>query len=314
MAHWTSQYFGNLYHEIYSRHLLDPQRALDEAAFAAHVLDLGRRTVLDLACGYGRHARLLASSNRVYAMDRNIDYVARVKDDLVERLQDKIMPVCGDMRSIPLKEKSVDAAIMLFNSFGYFDAGAETAPVTAAERGAGGQVWKLPNVFYERQLVEKSFGRFSDRVAEENGQRKQSSSHPETSAPQSVENLQVLQEVLRVLKPGGGFLLEVPNPRPLLEAVQDNPRRLMVMEDCEVHEEFEWNSSCRRLLNRTRFLANDREEAATYSLRLYEPAELKALLKQAGFIVRRMYGDYTGDRFRPAASDVLLLHVTRPAR
>ena len=68
MDHWTNRYFGQLYHEIYSQYILEPERALEEAAFAAQVLDLGRRTVLDLACGFGRHARLLAASNRVVAL------------------------------------------------------------------------------------------------------------------------------------------------------------------------------------------------------------------------------------------------------
>jgi len=310
MAHWTSQYFGNLYHQIYSQHLLEPQRALDEAAFAAHVLDLGRRKVLDLACGYGRHARLLASSNKVYALDSNPAYLNAMMAEASDRVSANLIPVCADMRAIPLHDKSVDAVVVLFNSFGYFDAGDESFMSAAPDKSASGQVWKLPNVFYERQLVDPSFGKFRDpmETAGPSGQTNTAGSY------EVVENMQVLQEIFRVMKPGGGMLLEVPNPRPLLEAVEENPRRLMVMQDSEVHEEFEWNPSTRRLLNRTRFVSGEQEEAATYSLRLYEPGELKILLKEAGFIVRRMYGDYSGDRFRFAASDVLLLHVTRPVR
>jgi len=310
MAHWTSQYFGNLYHKIYSQHLLEPQRALDEAAFAAHVLDLGRRKVLDLACGYGRHARLLASSNKVYALDSNRDYLKAMMSEASDRASANLVPVCADMRSIPLHDKSVDSVVVLFNSFGYFDAGNDDIEPIASAKSASGQVWKLPNVFYERQLVDPSFGKFRDPVESATPSTQTESS----GSDEIVENMQVLREALRVLKPGGGMLLEVPNPRPLLEAVEENPRRLMVMQDNEVHEEFEWNPSTKRLVNRTRFVSGEQEEAATYSLRLYEPAELKDLLKEAGFIVRRMYGDYSGDRFKPAASDVLLLHVTRPAR
>ena len=162
MAYWTDKYFGNLYHEIYSQFILDPQRALDEAAFAAQVLDLGRRKVLDLACGYGRHARLLASSNKVYALDNNSGYLAAMNQDLSERIATNLLPVCADMRHIPLADASVDAAIMLFNSFGYFDADAELPSSAPAEKGASGQVWKLPSVFYERQLVDAQFGRFKD--------------------------------------------------------------------------------------------------------------------------------------------------------
>lgn len=320
MAHWTDKYFGTLYHEIYSGYLLDPQRALDEAAFASHVLDLGRRTVLDLACGFGRHARLLASSNRVYALDNNSAYLAEVREGLKERTAKNLLPIHGDMRHIPLLDKSVDAAIMLFNSFGYFESGdeAETEEKTV-EAGASRQVWKLPSVFYERQLVDPSFGRFRDPVLENAAINDAVEAASNASAPVEVsgvegENLAVLREILRVLKPGGGLLLEIPNRRALLEAVEENPRRLMVMEDCEVHEQFEWDASRNRLLNRTRFVSGEREENATYSLRLYEPAELKALVKEAGFRIQRTFGDYAGGRFGARASDVLLVHAVRPAR
>jgi SAM-dependent methyltransferase len=320
MAYWTDKYFGSLYHEIYSGYLLDPQRALDEAAFAAQVLDLGRRTVLDLACGFGRHARLLASSNRVFALDNNGAYVAAVREGLKERTAKNLLPLRGDMRHIPLRDERVDAAIMLFNSFGYFDGGVvDTDDVSPAEAGAGRQVWKLPSVFYERQLVDPSFGRFRDPVLENAAindvvDAAMSNAGPEEGAAGEGENLLVLREILRVLKPGGGLLLEIPNRRALLEAVEENPRRLMVMEDCEVHEQFEWDDSRSRLLNRTRFVSGEREENATYSMRLYEPAEIKALVAEAGFRVRRTFGDYAGGRFGARSSDVLLIHAVRPVR
>jgi ubiquinone/menaquinone biosynthesis C-methylase UbiE len=314
MGHWTNKYFGSLYHEIYSTYLLDPQRALDEAAFAAQVLDLGRRTVLDLACGYGRHSRLLASSNKVYALDNNGDYLRVMREEMPHRMARNLLPLQGDMRQVPLRDKSVDAAIMLFNSFGYFDAGDDDAEPEPVAPKAGGQVWKLPSVFYERQLVDPSFGRFKDPAVGESADNAVEIDTGSANGNNSWENLLVLKETLRVLKPGGGLLLEIPNRRLLLEAVEENPRRLMVMENAEVHEEFEWDSARNRLLNRTRFVSGDRTEAATYSLRLYEPAELKQLVKEAGFRIQRTFGDYEGGRFGPASSDVLLVHATRPSR
>ncbi len=319
MAHWTDKYFGGLYHEIYSGYLLDPQRALDEAAFASQILDLGRRTVLDLACGFGRHARLLASSNRVYALDNNAAYLREVREGLKDRTAKNLMPVHGDMRHIPLLDKSVDAAIMLFNSFGYFDSGEAEPEKTEVTAGAGRQVWKLPSVFYERQLVDPSFGRFRDPVLENAAINDAADAavgggvNAEESGGEG-ENIGVLREIFRVIKPGGGLLFEIANRRALLEAVDENPRRLMVMEDYEVHEQFEWDESRKRLLNRTRFVSGEREENATYSLRLYEPGEIKALVAEAGFRAQRTFGDYEGGRFGARASDVLLVHAVRPVR
>src|SRR5690606_30454942 len=131
----------SLYHEIYSSYLLEPERALEEASFASHVLDLGRRKVLDVASGYGRHARLLASSNQVVALDNNADYAREVRAGAKERVAQRLFPVQGDMRNLPLQSKSMDAAIMLFNSFGYFDSDEEIKLGAGGEKSAGGQVW-----------------------------------------------------------------------------------------------------------------------------------------------------------------------------
>lgn len=311
MNHWTNQYFGQLYHEIYSEYILEPERALEEAAFAAQVLDLGRRQVLDLACGYGRHARLLAASNRVVALDNNGDYVREVSSGANKRVAANLHPVQGDMRQLPLADRSFDAAIMLFNSFGYFDTDSSELEEDAGAEEGQRQVWKLPSVFYERQLVDESFGKFRDPAPSD---KRAESKSATASADNAGENVQVLRETYRVLKPGGGLLLEIPNKRLLLEVVEENPRRLMVMDKCEIHEQFEWREDIGRLVNRTRFVFDDREEASGYSIRLYEPGEVKDLLAGVGFRVRRTYGDYEGNRFGPASSDILLVHATRPVR
>lgn len=316
MNYWTEKYFGSLYHEIYSKHLLDPQRSLEEASFAAHVLDLGRRRVLDVACGFGRHARLLAQSNAVLALDRAGDYLQAARVDLPKRAAKNLALARADMRELPVTSASMDASVMLFNSFGYF--GEDESLDGAQKEGSGikQQVWKLPSVFYERQLVDTSFGRFKDpepaSAADEDGAAEETKDARKDLSADA--NLRVLQEVFRVLKPGGGFLLEVPNRRLLLEAVADNPRRLLVLDEYEIHEQFEWAEDRSRLLCKTRFVAGDREEAASYSLRLYEPEEIRELLALAGFKVLRAYGDYEGSRFGRASSDVMLLHGRKPVR
>lgn len=309
MAYWTDRYFGSLYHEIYSNYLLDPQRAVEEAAFAAQVLDLGRRTVLDVACGFGRHARLLAASNKVIAIDRMADYVRVAREETPPRAKKNMVAVQADMRELPLPNASVDAAVMLFNSFGYFGGGEDD--LEAPEEKASRQVWKLPSVFYERQLVDTSFGTFKDPV--QTGEAESSPDHIE-GAPVVDENGRVLSEILRVLRPGGGLLLEVPNKRLLLEAVEENPRRMMVFDKYEVQEQFEWDAQRSRLLNRTKFVSGDREEASGYSMRLYSPAEIRNLVSESGLKIKRIYGDYDGGRFGPASSDSMVIHASRPVR
>lgn len=314
MSYWTDKYFGSLYHEIYSQHLLDPQAALEEAAFASHVLDLGRRTIIDVACGFGRHGRLLAQSNFVIAVDRAQEYLRAAGEDLPERPARNLRLARADMRDLPVRDGSLDAAVMLFNSFGYFGAD-ESEFDLPAESKPKQQVWKLPSVFYDRELVDTSFGRFKDVVDEGPARSSEGGEGGGVEAAVSEDpNGFVLREICRVLKPGGGLLLEIANKRALLEAVEENPRRLMVLDEYEIHEEFEWRPDVSRLINRTRFVAGEREESAGYSLRLYEPGEIRELLMNAGFRVKRTFGDYEGNRFGPASSNILLLHALKPKR
>lgn len=251
MDNWTKTFFGKLYGEIYRDYLMEPERAYEEVSFLSHTLDLGRRTVLDLACGFGRHSRLLAVSNRVVGIDNNSTYLAMGLENLKPQHRKNYLPVSGDMRQIPCQNASFHAGICLFNSFGYF----------------------------------------SDE-----------------------DNASVLKEIYRVLKPGADFLLEIPNKRLLLEAVAENPNKIMVSQNAEIHEEFHWNLRDNRLENKTTFRLKDEEESGGYRLRLYDPTEIKGIIEEAGFRIIKNYGDYEGDRFRPAESDSLLIHFRRPAR
>src|SRR4051812_44439273 len=60
---WSDRFFGPLCGELYRRHLLDSARTRAEVTFAKKLLRLDRKDVLDLAAGFGRHARLLARTN-----------------------------------------------------------------------------------------------------------------------------------------------------------------------------------------------------------------------------------------------------------
>lgn len=251
MENWTKTFFGKLYGEIYRDYLMEQERAVEEASFVSHVLDLGRRKVLDLGCGYGRHARFLGVSNKVVGVDNNLGYLKMSREKLKPNVERNFLSVAGDMRSLPCGDTGFDAGICLFNSFGYF----------------------------------------SDE-----------------------DNIAVLKEIHRVLKPGGEFIMELPNKRLLLEAVEENPNRIMVTENVEIHEQFVWNLRENRLENTTEFRLGKETEEGRYALRLYDQLEIKGLLQDAGFRIVKVYGDYEGDRFRPAESDSMIIHFRKPAR
>ncbi|MCX7017562.1 MAG: class I SAM-dependent methyltransferase [bacterium] len=118
---WPARFFGRLYGEIYREHLLAPAQSRREAAFAARVLGLRGRRVLDVAAGFGRHAVLLAQRNKVAALDLNAAYLAMARRELKDPARGNLALVRGDMMRLPVAPGAFDAVLLLFNSFGYCD-------------------------------------------------------------------------------------------------------------------------------------------------------------------------------------------------
>ncbi|HEY3324558.1 MAG TPA: methyltransferase domain-containing protein [Planctomycetota bacterium] len=101
--------------------------AAAEARFVAKALKLPRGAhVLDLCCGAGRHARALARMGfRVTGVDLSADLL----HEAVRRRHKNITYVRADMRCLPLGAESVDGAISMFTSFGYFETDRENEKV-----------------------------------------------------------------------------------------------------------------------------------------------------------------------------------------
>lgn len=298
MKPWTDQYFGSLYEEIYRKYLMTPDRARQEVAFALELLDLRGKLVLDLASGYGRHARLLARSTPVVALDRNAQYLDTARARLPQKAAKQLSVTQADMRALPFRTGSFDAVLLLFNSFGYF------VPMTTSstDRPApAGQVWKLPQVFYERQLVDPFFGMPQKPTSQQIRLN-------QNGSPGGDENRIVLQEIARVLQRNAPLLLEAPNPGPLIAAIEEQPRRHVITSSYELEEEYAWIPASQVLTNRTRFRVKDREESVQYHLRLYSPSELREMLRAAGFRIRKSYGAYDGTAFSARSSEMQLLY------
>lgn len=93
-----------------------------DVAFLARQLPQPRyRRILDLCCGYGRHAVLLAELGyRVTGVDRDTDAIAEAKQQAMAAGQD-VGYVVGDMRDLDALPGTFDAVINMWQSFGYFD-------------------------------------------------------------------------------------------------------------------------------------------------------------------------------------------------
>jgi SAM-dependent methyltransferase len=115
MGPWWDAYFDADFAEIYGALLGDDESA-EEAAAAAGILALEPGdAVLDLACGWGRHAIPLARGGcRVVGLDRSAHLLARAAAEGAPARW-----VRGDVRHLPFGSR-FRAVLSLFSSLGYF--------------------------------------------------------------------------------------------------------------------------------------------------------------------------------------------------
>jgi len=113
--HWTDDYYGDLYYESVAD-LLTARLSSFEAGVIRTLLGVGREDrCLDLACGHGRHARLLAPELGILAgLDRNPAYLERARHSGAALVR-------GDVRSPPFREGSFDAVYSWYSSLFMYD-------------------------------------------------------------------------------------------------------------------------------------------------------------------------------------------------
>jgi SAM-dependent methyltransferase len=129
MSTWYDSWFESPWYMKVYRHRTESE-AREAVALVEHVARVphGAR-VLDLACGYGRHALALAEAGyRVVGLDNSTRLIDRAKEIFQHPDVDYVV---GDMRG-PFPEPAYDAIVNFFTSFGYFDTDAENAAVFTA--------------------------------------------------------------------------------------------------------------------------------------------------------------------------------------
>ena len=117
---WPIAFFDDDYLRIY-RPQFNPERTAAEIRFIAELLALPEKgEVLDLACGFGRHAiGMAALGYRVTGVDFNPRYLEIAAADAAAAG----VPVTwrtGDMRTLA-DTRAYDGAYSFFTSFGYFE-------------------------------------------------------------------------------------------------------------------------------------------------------------------------------------------------
>lgn len=116
---WWNDYFDESFLEVYGG-LLPPDEAAEEAAAAVEILAVAPPArLLDLACGWGRHALALAELGFDVT---GIDLSSTLLSHAVARSRAAGLPirwVRGDIRTLPFS-RHFDAVLCLFSSLGYF--------------------------------------------------------------------------------------------------------------------------------------------------------------------------------------------------
>jgi ubiquinone/menaquinone biosynthesis C-methylase UbiE len=114
--HWGDAYYGALYLDSVSDLLTPRLSALEAAAIRALLGIAPGEAVLDLACGHGRHARVLARDARVVGLDRSGAYLRRAA-----QAGGPAGWVRGDVRSLPFRPASFDVAYSWYASLFMFE-------------------------------------------------------------------------------------------------------------------------------------------------------------------------------------------------
>jgi ubiquinone/menaquinone biosynthesis C-methylase UbiE len=115
---WYENFYTKAFIELCG--FATPEQTQREAAFVVKVLNITSETkLLDLCCGYGRHAYEIAklSHCNIIGVDWSNEYLAMAKEHYSTP---EITYRKGDMRDLPF-DGEFDAVINLFTSFGFFD-------------------------------------------------------------------------------------------------------------------------------------------------------------------------------------------------
>jgi SAM-dependent methyltransferase len=115
--------------------VLTPEQTALEAAFILRALDEPPGAdLLDLACGFGRHALALAERGyRVTGLDFNHLYLERAEREAKRRNVGNVRFVLGDIRELRF-EREFDGIYSYYSSFGYFDDAANFAVLQGVAR------------------------------------------------------------------------------------------------------------------------------------------------------------------------------------
>jgi len=126
------------------------------------------------------------------------------------------------------------------------------------------------------------------------------------------ENFRVLEEIVRVLAPGGRFLIDIMSPGPMLAELK--PREVQDLEDGRRVEIDRWFDADKKRVNKRIAVADPGHPQRMFleSVRVYQPDEVVIGLRWAGLEVDHLFGNFHGDSYE-RDSERLILVGSKPA-
>lgn len=120
------------------------------------------------------------------------------------------------------------------------------------------------------------------------------------------ENFQVLEEIVRVLAPGGRFLIDLMSPGPALANLK--PRETQELDGRRAEIERSYDAASYRINKRIEVSAPG-EPPRTFleSVRIYQPEEVTIGLRWAGLEVSSLFGNFHGDPYERDSERLILI-------
>ncbi|MCM3700430.1 class I SAM-dependent methyltransferase [Paenibacillus macerans] len=131
------------------------------------------------------------------------------------------------------------------------------------------------------------------------------------------EHVQVLREVARMLKPGGGFIIDYLNPAYTAAQLVARSERVdgdqfiterRVIEDGYVKKHI----TITKADSAGEGVDGGRSREYMERIKLYSKADFAAMLQEAGLILEQVHGDYGEDAYDPETSPRMILAGNRP--
>lgn len=120
------------------------------------------------------------------------------------------------------------------------------------------------------------------------------------------ENFRVLEEIVRVLSPGGRFLIDLMNPGPALDGLKPRDAHRLDGREAEIER---WYDAASQRIQKRIVVRAPGEPPRTFleSVRLYQPEEVTIGLRWAGLEVDALYGSFHGEPYERDSQRLIVI-------